>query len=305
MSAPPTAISPAASLKAIGTLMLALLCFDLMSILVRILSATYAAPELSAYRNVLGVIPSLMLLIYTGELRLRGSSLKIDRWKLALGRGVVVACAQLILYSALARLELATVATLAQTNALFVVILSVVFYRERVGPWRIAALIIGFVGVITILRPGSDTFTAAAVLPVIAALCYAVAMVSVRSFSADVSNGLLYLYSSVASALSAMVMVAFIGEFTPLQSWLDVGLIFAMSLLGGVGVLFLMIAFRMATPSTLAPFGYFAILSAFFFGWLVFGEAPVDTLFPGVLLIVGAGVLIIWRENRAKPVVKV
>ena len=287
------------ALKAVGWLLLAILCFDLMSLLVRLLSARYAAPELSAYRNVLGIVPSLALLIWTGELRLRGSSLWIDNWPLAIGRGLAVALAQLFFYSALARLELATVATLGQTNALFVVLLSVVLLRERVGPWRVGALVIGFVGVVWILRPGSEAFSLAALLPVAAAFCYAVAMVTVRFFGPDVSNGLLYLYSSASAAVGAILFASVMTEFSPIQSLADGGLIFVMGLLGGTGVLFMMLAYRMAAPSMLAPFGYFAILSAFLLGWLVFGEAPVDTLFPGVVLIVGAGVLIMWRENRA------
>ena len=286
------------ALTAVAFLFAAILCFDMMSILVRLLSVRYAAPELSAYRNVLGIVPSLALLIWTGELRLRGTSLKIENWPLAVGRGLAVALAQLCFYSALARLELATVATLGQTNAMFVVILSVILLRDRVGPWRVAALVIGFVGVVWILRPGSDAFTPAALLPVGAALCYGFAMVTVRKFGPEVSNGLLYLYSSASAAVGAIVLAAFITEFSPIQSWADGGLIFLMGILGGTGVLFMMLAYRMAEPSLLAPFGYFGILTAFFFGWLIFGEAPVGTLFPGVLLIVGAGVLIMWRENR-------
>ena len=286
------------ALKAIGLLLLAILCFDVMSLLVRILSARYAAPELSAYRNVLGIVPSLALLIWTGELRLRGSSLRIENWPLAVGRGFAVALAQLFFYSALARLELATVATLGQTNALFVVLLSVVLLGERVGPWRVAALLVGFVGVVLILKPGSEAFSLAGLLPVGAAVCYAISMVTVRFFGPEVSNGLLYLYSSAAAAVGAIILAAFTTEFSPLQSLADAGLIFGMGILGGVGVLFMMLAYRSAAPSILAPFGYFGILSAFCLGWLVFGEAPIDTLFPGVLLIVGAGALIMWRENR-------
>ncbi|MDQ2088801.1 DMT family transporter [Marimonas arenosa] len=286
------------ALKAIGLLLLAILCFDMMSLLVRMLSARYAPPELSAYRNVLGLVPSLALLIWTGELRLRGSSLKIENWPLAIGRGFAVALAQLFFYTALSRLELATVATLGQTNALFVVLLSVILLGERVGPWRIGALLLGFVGVVWILRPGSDAFTVAALFPVGAAFCYAFSMVTVRFFGPDVSNGLLYLYSSAAAAVGAIILAAFTTEFTQLQSPADVGLIFAMGILGGTGVLFMMLAYRSAAPSILAPFGYFGILSAFVFGWFFFGEAPVATLFPGVLLIVGAGGLIMWREGR-------
>ena len=75
-------------------------------------------------------------------------------------------------------------------------------------------------------------------------------------------------------------------------------LIFIMSITGGIGVLLMMISYRMAPPSVLAPFIYFGIITAFMFGWIFFNEFPIDTLFPGVLLIVGAGVLIVWRENQ-------
>ena len=59
-----------------------------------------------------------------------------------------------------------------------------------------------------------------------------------------------------------------------------------------------MLAYRTAAASILAPFGYFGILVSFSFGWFFFGELPVDKLFPGVLLIVGAGIMIIWRESK-------
>lgn len=293
-----SAYSQSTSMKAIGLIILTILCFDVMSILVRILSADYSAQELSAYRNVFGIIPSLALLMWTGELSFKASSLKIEKWKLALGRGVIVAFAQLCFYTALAQLELATVATLGQTNAFFVVILSVFYLGEKVGVWRIAALFIGFAGVVWILRPGSDAFSLVALLPVGAAACYAFAMVSVRKFGPETSNGLLYLYSSLGSICGAVLLAAFTTEFSPVHNWIDAGLILLMSTIGGIGVLLMMIAFRLASPSVLAPFWYFGILSAGLFGWLLFGEAPLETLFPGVLLIVGAGVLILWRERK-------
>ena len=279
-------------------LLSAIICFDLMSVLVRFLLDRYSAQELSAYRNVLGIIPSLALLIYTGELRFKGSSLYVEKWPLAFLRGIAVALAQLFFYSAIGVLELATVSALAQTNALFVVLLSIVLLKERVGVWRWSALGLGFVGALMILRPGSDAFSPYAILPIFAAACYAFSMVTVRMFGSDVSNALLYLYSSAAAAVGALILAGLTTDFSAIQSWGDGGLIFAMSIFGGTGVLFMMLAYRMAPPSALAPFGYFGILTAFAFGWLFFREAPVDTLFPGVFLIVAAGALIMWRENR-------
>ena len=283
---------------AICLMLVAILGFDVMGILVRILSHRgYGAAELSAYRNIIGVIPSLIVMFWAGQLRLRRETLIIERWKLALARGLLVTVAQLCFYTSLAYLELATISALAQTNAMFVVLIAVVFFNEKVGVWRIGALVAGLAGAVWILRPGSDAFSSAALLPVIAAFCYSASVVSVRAFDASVSSALLYLYSSSAAAAGGVLIVIVATGFTPIASALDVALIIAMALAGGIAVLLLMFAYRIADPSMLAPFSYLGILSAFFFGWLFFDEAPVDTLFPGVVLVVGAGGILIWRED--------
>lgn len=288
-------------LIAICLTMSAIIGFDIMGILVRILSARgYGAAELSAYRNVLGIIPSLVVMAWLGELKFTRAALIVRRWKLALFRGLAVAVAQLSFYTALGVLELATISALAQTSALFVVVFSVVLLKERVGPWRLFALAAGFAGALWILRPGTDSFTIYALLPIAASFCYGFSIVSVRFFDSTVTNTLLYLWSSVASIIIATLFVVFTTGFSPIPSGQDLFLIFALSMAGGIAVLLLMFAYRMAAPSILAPFSYVGILTAFTFGWLIFDEAPVDTLFPGVFLIVGAGAVIIWREQFAR-----
>lgn len=288
------------SVRAILTCLLAYICFDIMSVHVRVLSERYSPQELSVYRNVLGVLPSLLLLAYTKELSFKLRDYKVARWKLAFGRGLFVALAQLLFYTALANLELATVSALGQTNALFVVLIAIVLYGERVGIWRWGAVIIGFVGAMLIVRPGSDAFAWTALLPIGAAFCYAASIVTLRSFDRSISSAILYLYSAVASAIGAIVLAAGTVEFTPIQSVQDGLLILSLSICGGFGVVFLMYAFRNAPASVLAPFSYFGILTAFFFGWIFFGEFPIDTLFPGIVLIVVSGLTIIWREQKRK-----
>ncbi|MDA8553020.1 MAG: DMT family transporter [Alphaproteobacteria bacterium] len=286
------------TLLAIAMTLLAILGFDSMAIMVRLLlEQGYTAPELSAYRNTLGIVPSVIIILCMGAFKFNRQSIIIRRWRLALFRGVTVAVAQLAFYTALANLELATISALAQTNALFVVIMAVVMFKDRVGPWRIAALLIGFIGVLWVLRPGTDAFTPIALLPMVAAFCYGFSMVTVRYFPDEVPNALLYLYSSLASALGAFVLATFTTGFSPIAQTTDLVLIVTMSTAGGIAVLLLMFAYRIAASAVLAPFGYLGILTALGFGWLFFREAPIDTLFPGAILIVGAGVLIIWREN--------
>ncbi|MDB9966496.1 DMT family transporter [bacterium] len=288
------------NIRAILVCLLAYLCFDLMSVHVRILSASYSPQELSVYRNILGVLPSILLLMYTRELSFDIKDYKIKKWKLAFGRGLLVALAQLLFYTALADLELATVSALGQTNAIFIVLIAVIFYGEKVGAWRWSAVIIGFGGAVWIMQPGSNMFTWTAALPIGAAFCYAASMVTLRSFDVSISSAIIYLYSSIAAALGAILLATGTTDFSPIQSMSDALLILSMSLCGGFGVVFLMYAFRQAPASVLAPFSYFGILTAFGLGWIVFDELPLDKLFPGVILIILSGLTILWREEGNK-----
>jgi drug/metabolite transporter (DMT)-like permease len=157
--------------------------------------------------------------------------------------------------------------------------------------------------VVLVMEPGSDAFTLAALLPLGAALGYGSASVAVRLMDSDVPSPLVNLYANVAAMAGAILLTITLAEPVMLASWQDLGLIFAMGCSGGSGVLCLTIAYRMASPSMLAPFEYSGILFAFVLGWLVFNEAPVEQLFPGVFLIIGAGLLILWRERARKETV--
>ena len=288
------------NIRAIFICLVAYLCFDLMAVHVRVLSERYNPQELSLYRNILGVFPAVLFLAYERQLTFRLREYRITKWRLAVGRGLLIAVAQLLLYSALMRLELATVSTLGQTVATFVVLLAIMLYSEKVGVWRWGALLVGLLGAIIIIKPGSDVFTWEALLPVGAAFCYATSTVTLRSFDKSVSNAILFTYSAIAAAFGAVVLAIGTTEFSPIRSFVDVLIITSMSFLGGFGVVFLMYAFRNAPSSVLAPFSYFGILNAFFLGWIFFGEFPIERLFPGVLLIVASGLVIVWRERYAK-----
>lgn len=269
-----------------------------MAVHVRFLSSRYNPQELSLYRNVLGVIPAIIYLAYERQLTLRLIEYRLIKWRLALGRGLLIAVAQLMLYSALMQLELATVSALGQTIAIFVVLLAIVLYAERIGVWRWSAVIIGLLGAIMIIRPGSDVFTWHALFPIGAAFCYAASTVTLRSFDNNVSSAVLFLYSAVASALGALILAVGSASFSPIYNYTDFLIILSMSFFGGFGVVFLMFAFRNAPSSVLAPFSYFGLINAFLLGWIFFGEFPIQKLFPGIILIVAAGLIIIWRERK-------
>ena len=144
--------------------LLALILFDAMGLVIKHLSSSYSAAELSAWRNLFGIIPALIALSLSRSWHAAGRPLRIRQWKLGFARGAIVTLAQLSFYLSLGRMEFATASTITYANALFLVALSVPILGERVGWIRWGAVIIGFVGVVLVIRPGADTFDENALL---------------------------------------------------------------------------------------------------------------------------------------------
>lgn len=283
---------------AIALSLLAILLFDCMGLIIKLLSDRYGAAELSTYRNVFGLIPSLLALWWSRGWHASGRKLVIRQWPLACARGLIVTFAQFLFYYSLGKLAFATAATLTYSNALFMTALAIPLLGERVGVMRWAAVLIGFVGVILVMNPGQDSFSWDALAPIGAAFLYALTGVSARLMDEDVPSPLVNLYSSVFAVFGAFTLAMVTGGFSPLAQMSDLIWIAAMGGFGGCAVLCLIVSYRMTEQSNLAPFGYFGIPMAFVLGWLFFDEAPVQDLFPGALLIVCGGLLVIWRERR-------
>ena len=288
------------TLTAVLLLLCALTLFDAMGLIIKQLSPRYGAAELSAYRNTFGLIPSLIVLFASSDWHAKGRVWKLRQWRFALARGAILTVAQFSFYLSLGLLTFATASTITYANSLFAVALATVLLGEKVGWIRWSAVLLGFIGVIWIVRPGSDTFSPAALLPLGAAVCYALVGVTARMMDGDVPTPLINLYSSIVALLGAVCLAFITGGFTPLDQANDIWWLMAMGGFGGSAVLLLIMSYRMAEQSNLAPFNYFGIPLAFLLGWIFFDEAPWDELFPGALLILASGLLIIWREQRPK-----
>ena len=277
--------------------LVALTLFDAMGLIIKHLANDYSAAQLSAWRNMFGLIPAVIALCSSQAWRINGKRLKLRQWKLALFRGAVVTFAQLCFYLSLGLMDFATASMITYASALFATALAIPILGERVGWLRWIAVLIGFVGVIIVIKPSSDGFTFYALLPFAAAAFYALVGVTARLFDNDAPSTLVNLYSSIAAAIGASLIAYLWGGFIPLASKADLAWIALMGGFGGTAVLILMISFRMTEQSNLAPFSYFGIPLAFGLGWLFFNETPWSTLFPGAVLIATGGLLIVWRER--------
>ena len=280
--------------------LMALVLFDAMGLIIKLLSTEFSAAELSTWRNLFGILPAFLVLYASKTWRENGKKIIIKQWKLALLRGVIASLAQLCFYWSLGLMAFATASTITYSGALFATAFAIPILGERVGIVRWLAVIIGFLGVVFILQPGSDAFTHYSILPLAAAAFYALLTITAKLFDSQVSSALVNVYASLSSTVCAAILTLFLGGFSPISSLDEIFWIIMMGAFGGSAVLLYVVSYRMTEQSNLAPFSYFGIPIAFFFGWAFFDETPWDAIFPGGILIISGGLLIFWRERSFK-----
>lgn len=284
-------------LRAVAILILAIVLYDVMAAIVKHLTTTLPTQELTVFRNLFGLLPALVILLTSKDWINAGRPIKIRQWRLAVLRGCIGVAAQMCFYLSLIFMELATAATLVFAGPLFITALSVPILRDKIGMLRWMAVIIGFVGVVLVLRPDTGDMTLYAMLPVCAALGYASTAVTSKLFDRSVPTALINLYYTSTALIAATVIVLTTEGFTAISDPAIWGWLCMMGLVGGIAAYCMTSANRMADPSSLSPFQYFGIPSSFILGWVFFSETPFDKILPGAILIVGGGLMVVWRER--------
>ena len=155
-----------------------------------------------------------------------------------------------------------------------------------------------------IMKPTSDVFSYYSIYPVMVALLYSIAIIILKFIPKHNSTAKIQFYSLISSIIGAIVLWAITFDTKFIQSYKDLLMLISIGILGGsAGILFIY-AYRLIEASKLAVFEYLAIPSSFLLGWFFFDETPIDQLFPGVLAIILAGMIIIWRDKKKKKIKK-
>jgi drug/metabolite transporter (DMT)-like permease len=290
--------------RAVFFILLAILLFDIQGAIIKYMGDDYSVQQLAAFRNIFGLIPSCLVLLLSREWHGGGRVLKIRQWRLAFIRGFYVAGAQFCFYLSIVNMELATATTLTFIGPIFITILSVILLRHRVGSWRWLAVFTGFVGVILIVRPGTEVFTSYAILPILASFGYSLSVITVRLLDNKIPTATLNLYSSVGALFGSSLILIFTSGYSSVASLEDWLWLISMGTVGGFAVLCLVHAYRLTKPGNLSPFEYFGIPFSFILGWWFFNETPFGRLFPGVIFVVAGGLIIAWREHRQSVTLK-
>jgi drug/metabolite transporter (DMT)-like permease len=201
--------------------------------------------------------------------------------------------------TALAYVPLSTVGAITQATPIFVTIGAVFFLRETVNWRRWSAIIIGFIGVLFVVQPGTDGFDSSVLWAVLAMVALALRDLTTRMVPADMPSTCLAAYTMIAATPVTIAWVLLSGEtlFPSNINWL---VVIPMIGLGSVGYMLLIASLRMAEVSVVMPFRYSRIIFLLGFGILVFDEKPTVLMLSGAALIIASGIYMMWREHRLK-----
>lgn len=216
-------------------------------------------------------------------------------------RGLGVVGSAIFFIMALQHLPMAEATAINFVSPVFVTILSVFFLAERVGWRRWSAIAVGMVGMLIIVRPGSDVFSPAALLPVVSSAAWACAIVVTRRMgSLDPPETTLLWTAGVGFAVLSLLLPATIllrGQGFALPDAGQVGLGLLIGLVSSVAQWLVVLAFRAAPATVLAPFSYTQLLTSGLLGFLVFGNAPDGWTWLGAAVIAASGLYTAHRER--------
>lgn len=221
-------------------------------------------------------------------------ALRTARPGLQLMRAIALLSSSLLFISGLRFLPIAEASATGFVAPLFVTALSIPFLGESVGLRRWLATAVGLVGVLIILRPGTSAFHPAAFFPLVSALAWACTLIMTRMMSGRERAATTMTYSSIIGVgiLSALVPLVWV---TP--SWPDLWFGIFIGVASTAGQWIVVLAFRYADASVLAPFSYTQLLWVSILGFLVFGEVPDLWTITGAVFIVTSGLYTAHRER--------
>jgi len=267
----------------------AIVLFVGMDTIAKALTARYDVLQLVWARNLFHLLFIALLL---GPRLAR--TLRTRNLPLQLFRSLLLTVTTGLFFLGLRSVQLAEASALMMATPLIVTALSVPLLGEKVGLQRWLCVLVGFVGALTILKPGSGLFQLAALLPLVAALSNGGYQISTRALARYDGPMTTILYTPVVGAVLASLLQPLVWTPPTAADW---GLLALLGLFGGVGHYMLIRAYSSAPAATVAPFLYGTILIATISGAVVFGEFPDLWTIAGAVLLVGSGLYTFHREE--------
>ncbi len=285
------------------------LIFSVNDVSIKFLSGGYALHQVILIRALVA-LAFILAVIHWSD---RGwSQIRTSRPKAHLLRVAIVMLSNVTYFTGLAVLPLADAVAVAYVSPIVITLLSIMFLGEKVGPRRWAAVTIGMLGVIVMLRPGAGVIQPAALLVLISAVLYASGNLLARHMGGTESAMTLSLYVQLGFIFVSLGMGLWVGDghlasdegiraflfrpwiWPPLADW---PVFLATGLSVGIGGMMVTQAYRTTEAGLIAPFEYVGMPMAILWGLVVFGTFPDAVSWVGIALICGSGLYVIWRET--------
>lgn len=296
------------------TLCLGVLVFAMQDWIIKWISGAYPVHLVILIRCLVAMPILLALVMIQGSL----ADLRSPKLPWLLLRGVILVVAYTTYYLAFPAMPLADVIALWFTTPLFVIAMSGPLLGERVGASRWVAGIVGVVGVAVMVRPFTEGFAAASLLPIVSAISYGSAQLMARRMGVTESAAVMSFYQNFAYLVVAGIAGAILGDgrfdtstdpslkfllraWTMPVGW-DLVLLSACGVIASAGTVLLTQAYRMAEANFVTSFEYTAIIWGVVGGWLIAREVPDAFTVLGAALIIGAGLYVLYGARKTTPI---
>lgn len=283
------------NLRGILFMNLSMGAFTINDAFMKSLTLTLPLFQSIALRGVIAMVGLGLLAAATGAFRYRMA--RKDRWLIVV-RSLADMAATILFLTALLHMNLGNLSAILQAMPLAITLAAALVYGDKIGWRRMTAILIGLIGVLIIIRPGTDGFDRWALLGVGSVLCIVVRDLAVRPLQGPVPSALVALGAAVA--VSAMGWAG-----TAWEGWQPVDPMQAAKVVGAgmfliVGYLTSVLAMRHGDIGLIAPFRYTSLLWAIGLGLLVFGNLPDGWTLVGAAIVVGAGIFTLLRERALR-----
>ncbi|MBM3505696.1 MAG: DMT family transporter [Alphaproteobacteria bacterium] len=276
----------------IGYMVLGMVFICAVDAMGKYLVGSYSLFQILLVRGVIALILLAPVIWRMGGLRV----LRTRKPWMQLGRATAAVLAMFAFFSALHDLPLADVTAVSFAGSLVMTALSVPLLKERVGWRRWAAILVGFLGVVVLVQPGSTAFHPSFLYALAATVLYALMMISARWMATTETNVSMVFYLSLLSAIVGGFGAPFFWVAPSALDWL---LLAGVGLAGLLAHLCLTQSFRIAPVAVVAPFEYSALLWATGFGLIIWGDLPGMHVWIGSAILIAAGLYILYSEARA------
>lgn len=270
----------------------AFLMFTVMNTFAKMLSANHSVIEIAFYRNLIACLPFLIMVFVFGRREILVIRSKPSLVGIRAVLGTISLLATFVAYS---MMPMADTTALLFTASLFIPVLGVIFLKESVGPYRWAAVAIGFIGVVIMSHPSGDMTTLGIAVALFAAFMHAVLQIILRYLSRYESPETISFYFFVVGVILTALPLPFIAVRPTPE---EIPLLIGVGLSGAAAQWLLSVAFRHAKAAIVTVFNYSSIVWATLFGWMIWNDWPLPTVIAGAAIVITSNILIIWRESR-------